>query len=206
MLKTIVQQDHLCLELNDSHPRLRHTIRTLKMGNIRQILLQHPPLIVESASMAITTAQNRNPNLVSTKPAGKPLDHRRFSRSAERQVAHRNNRNCRRMTAQPATVVTPVARRDHRSIRERSRARSSARQLRQDAARFSSNQSQILFTVQSNQSSASIARMIAFAISSVPTAVGSLRSCFRSYVTSLPSSITVATALSSFRAALASPR
>ena len=73
-----------------------------------------------------------------------------------------------------------------------------AGQLRHEAARFSSNQSQIPFTVQSNQASASIARMIAFAISNVPTAVGSLRSCFKSYVTSLPSSITFATALSSF--------
>src|SRR5262245_10416042 len=53
---------------------------------------------------------------------------------------------------------------------------------------------------------AHIARQIASAISCVPTAVGSSRRGLRSYVTDLPSAITLATAASSRSAALFSPR
>ena len=80
------------------------------MRHVGQVLLEYPPLVVEPASATIATAQDRDPNPVPAKPAREPLDHRRFTRPAERQVSHRNDRNQGRVALHPAMIETVVAR------------------------------------------------------------------------------------------------
>ena len=84
-----------------------------------------------------------------------------------------------RDTAYPAGAI--LVREQVRELEQKSREEL-IRQIETSsaAARLSPNQTQIAFAVESNQSPASIARMIALAISSVPTAVGSSRFGFMS--------------------------
>ena len=93
MLKSVVEHDQLGLELEGGDPRQRHPIGVLKMGNVGQVLLEDPALVVESLDLPVAAAQDRDPHPAPAKPPREPLDHRGLTRSAQRQVPHRNHRH-----------------------------------------------------------------------------------------------------------------
>ena len=150
------------------------------MGNVGQVFFENPALVVQSLCLPIAPAQNRDPDPPPAVPAGDPLDHRRLAGSAQREIADRNDRHVRAVDRGPSTVKSGVANGDGGAIRGSSQPQAGACKLRPEPASLAANQTEIRSPVESAQAPASIARLIALAISSVPTAVGSSRLGFMS--------------------------
>ena len=79
------------------------------MRNVGEILFEYQALVVDSPGVAVAAAQNSDPDFPAAKPACQPLDHRGLTRTAERQIPNRNDRNKRTMTSQPTAIEPEIA-------------------------------------------------------------------------------------------------
>ena len=62
MLEPVIEHDQLALELVGGDAGQGHPIGILKMGNVGQVLLEDPALVVQSAGLPIAPAQDRDAN------------------------------------------------------------------------------------------------------------------------------------------------
>ena len=158
-----------------------HAIGILKMRNVGQVLLQDPPLVIQAPGLPVAAAQDRDPDTAAAVPAGEPLDHRGLARPAQGQVADRDHRHGRAVDLLPSAVEAGSCARPRPRHTATDASRKPARARRGQSPRaWPADQTQIPGPVESAQAPASIARLIALAISSVPTAVGSSRFGFMS--------------------------
>ena len=161
--------------------RKRHPIGVLKMRNVGQVLFEDSSLVVHSPGVTVAATQNGDAELRagetsvrSTRPLGS-------CPCRPGQVADRDNRHRRAVRSQPAPVEAEVAGGDRRAVKQRRPALSPPRASRGTSPLGCPRISRkYAFRSNRTQSPASIARMIALAISSVPTAVGSSRCGFMS--------------------------
>ncbi len=116
MLKAVVEHDQLGLDLEHRNSSQRNSVGPLEMRNVGQVFLEHPPFVIQSALLAITTAENRDADSAPAKPARDPLDHGGFSGTAQRQVSHRDNGNGSTVRFEQTPVETEVAQVHDRTV------------------------------------------------------------------------------------------
>ncbi len=119
VLKTIIKDDELGLELERRDLRQRHPVRVLQMGNIRKVFLEHPPFVVQSFDPSVAAAQDRYAHAAATEPARKPLHHRRLARAPQGQVPDRYDGHGHTVGVLPVPVVGEVAHQHRRPVGDR---------------------------------------------------------------------------------------
>ena len=60
MLEAVVEDEQLGLQLLDGDRAPGDPVRVLEVGDVGQVLLQHPPLVVEPAGLAVAPAEDRD--------------------------------------------------------------------------------------------------------------------------------------------------
>src|SRR5262249_47974697 len=120
------------------------------------------------------------PRPARAEPSGEPLDHGRLAGPTHGQVADGDDRDTQAVDPQPAAIETVIAQGDRRAIAGGGAPQERPGPDRGRTPRLAADQAAIGPCVEPAQARASMARMIARAISSVPTAVGSSRRGFMS--------------------------
>jgi hypothetical protein len=180
VLKTVVEDEQLRFKFLDGNPRHGGAVGVLKMGDIRQIFVENESLVVETVASAISPAQERDPDASVPIPAGHPLDHWGFAGSTESEVSDRDDRNSGSVDLFPTPVEGEVPGGDNHPVGDRGEAKPRAGKPGGRARGPAANEPFESFAIERVHTQTPMARMMALAISSVPTADGSLRSAFMS--------------------------
>src|SRR5215471_4179391 len=92
MLKTVVENQDLGVDLFDRRLSKGHSIFALEVRDIRQVLLQDQCLIIPAPIAAVTPAQDRDAQSTLAVEPSHVFDTRRFSGTAQSEVANTHHR------------------------------------------------------------------------------------------------------------------
>ncbi len=144
MLEPVVQHEQLRFKLLDGHPGQPGAIAVLKVGDVGQVLLQHPAFVIQPGMLTVAPAQDGHPDAARAVPARDVFDRGRLAGPAERRGFRPRPRVPRPPGSSAVAAVEGLgADRHAQTITERRHAQGEPGCRRQWAAALAPDQSQI---------------------------------------------------------------
>ena len=117
VLKGVVQEDELAIQLFHGRTSCSHPIGILPLRHVGQLLFQFQRLVVFRTGLGpIAPADHGYSKAPTAKPSGEPLDHRRLAGSAQGEIADAYHRYVDAISLCGTRVVSPVPPTDRPSV------------------------------------------------------------------------------------------